>query len=189
MSAGAQNHGMRTTIQGGDLPANGFDDPFGMLEACHHRLHRMLDLLTRLRAHLETHGPDEQARQAAKDVARYFDQAAPQHHRDEELHVFPALRAMREPALTALVDRLAADHAAMELGWVNAGRVLRAIAAGELQTLDVEDAAALDGFGQLYKEHVEAEERVAYPRARRVIDAPGLASMGAEMQARRGGPK
>ena len=72
-------------------PAAGFEEPFGMLAACHERMQRMLALLARLRTHVASHGPDAQAQQAARDVMRYFDQAAPQHHRDEELHVFPPL--------------------------------------------------------------------------------------------------
>ena len=82
-------------------PAAGFEQPFEMLVACHERVHRMLALLGRLREHLHGHGPDTQAQQAARDVMRYFDQAAPLHHQDEELHVFPPLLAycsMRLPS-------------------------------------------------------------------------------------------
>ena len=73
-------------------PAAGFDEPFEMLAACHERVQRMLRLLRRLAAHLGEHGADAQAAQAAVDVMRYFDEAAPRHHDDEELHVLPRLR-------------------------------------------------------------------------------------------------
>ena len=71
--------------------AVGFDTPFEMLEACHERVQRSLDLLQRLTDYLHTHACDDSARQAARDVLRYFDMAAPLHHEDEELHVFPLL--------------------------------------------------------------------------------------------------
>ena len=58
-------------------PAVGFDQPFEMLEACHERVERSLGLLLRLAEHLVSHGADEQARDAARDVLRYFDLAAP----------------------------------------------------------------------------------------------------------------
>jgi hemerythrin-like domain-containing protein len=87
------------------LPAS-FEQPFEMLHACHERIVRTLVLLQRLRVHMVAHSADEQARQAAADVMRYFDLAAPQHHRDEELHVFPPMIARGEPALVDLVSRL-----------------------------------------------------------------------------------
>ena len=60
---------MRLQALGGG-PSASFEQPFEMLEACHERVHRMLGLLARLREHMCTHGADEQARQAARDVMR-----------------------------------------------------------------------------------------------------------------------
>ncbi|HEX2546883.1 MAG TPA: hemerythrin domain-containing protein, partial [Ramlibacter sp.] len=91
-------------------PAAGFEEPFGMLEACHERVQRMLALLQRLREHLASHGADTQAQQAARDVMRYFDQAAPLHHQDEELHVFPPLLARGSAQAVQVVRRLQEDH-------------------------------------------------------------------------------
>lgn len=163
-----------------------FEEPFEMLAACHERVHRMLDLLARLRAHVATHGSDLQARQAARDVMRYFDLAAPHHHQDEELHVFPALLALGDPATTALVERLQRDHVAMETGWEQARAILSALEAGALQALAADQAAALDAFAGLYAGHIEAEERQAYPTAASAM-APGtVAAMGQEMMRRRG---
>src|SRR3954469_13803016 len=97
--------------------AAGFEQPFEMLRACHERVERMLALLQRLREHMRTQGADEQARQAARDVMRYFDTAAPQHHLDEELHVFPALLALGDEVVSQLVRRLQQDHVQMEAQW------------------------------------------------------------------------
>ena len=77
------------SLPGFGAPAAGLDAPFEMLAACHDRVVRMLALQARLRQHLQDKGCDEPARQAARDVMRYFDLAAPLHHQDEELHVFP----------------------------------------------------------------------------------------------------
>ncbi|MCB1958559.1 MAG: hemerythrin domain-containing protein, partial [Rhodocyclaceae bacterium] len=71
-------------------PGAGFDQPFELLSACHDRVQRSLDLLRRLQDHLAIHGADGQAQDAARDVLRYFDIAAPLHHDDEERHIFPA---------------------------------------------------------------------------------------------------
>lgn len=167
-------------------PAAGFEQPFEMLEACHERVHRMLALLARLREHLRTHGADTQAQQAARDVMRYFDQAAPQHHHDEELHVFPPLLAQGDPKTVAVVARLQQDHLQMESRWGAARQVLALVAEGRINALSVDDDAVLDAFAGLYDAHIEAEEGMAYPAARALIDEAATAAMGEEMMRRRG---
>lgn len=167
-------------------PAAGFEQPFEMLQACHERVQRMLALLQRLREHLPGHGADADARQAARDVMRYFDQAAPQHHRDEELHVFPPLRAQGDPTTLVLVGRLQQDHLQMESRWAAARSVLGALADGELAAFAPAHEATLDAFTGLYADHITAEEQLAYPAAEALLDAQGLAAMGAEMSRRRG---
>jgi hemerythrin-like domain-containing protein len=167
-------------------PAAGFEQPFEMLEACHERVHRMLALLARLREHLRTHGADTQAQQAARDVMRYFDQAAPQHHHDEELHVFPPLLAQGDPKTVAVVARLQQDHLQMESRWGAARQVLALVAEGRTHAPSVEDDAVLDAFAGLYDAHIAAEETIAYPEARSLLDEPAIAAMGTEMMRRRG---
>lgn len=94
--------GTTSALPGFNAPSVGFEQPFAMLEACHERVQRTLALLQRLRAHVLEHGADVPAQQAARDVLRYFDIAAPLHHEDEELHVFPLLLAQGSPDVAAL---------------------------------------------------------------------------------------
>jgi hemerythrin-like domain-containing protein len=169
----------------GSAPGASFEQPFGMLEACHERLHRTLALLQRLRAHLPAHGADEQAQQAATDVMRYFDQAAPQHHHDEELHVFPPLLAAGDPTVVQVVRQLQADHLQMETGWQRARAVLQQVAEGSLHALPPQEGAALDAFASLYAAHIVAEEQTAYPAARVAMDAQALTAMSDDMMRRR----
>jgi hemerythrin-like domain-containing protein len=167
-------------------PAAGFEQPFEMLEACHERVHRMLKLLARLREHLRRQGADTQAQQAARDVMRYFDQAAPQHHEDEELHVFPPLLAQGDREIVAVVTRLQQDHRQMEARWTAARQVLSAVAEGRTSSLSADEDAALDAFAALYDDHIRAEEEIAYPAAQELIDEPTRTAMGEEMMRRRG---
>jgi hemerythrin-like domain-containing protein len=167
-------------------PAASFEQPFEMMCACHEKMQRTLALLERLRSHLVEHGADEQARQAARDVMRYFDKAAPQHHRDEELHVFPPLLAGSDAATTAVVDRLRQEHVQMEARWESARSVLTAIADGQLPAPGASDEAALDAFSSLYADHIAAEEQIAYPAAAALLGADAITAMGREMAARRG---
>jgi hemerythrin-like domain-containing protein len=167
-------------------PAAGFEQPFEMLEACHERVQRMLDLLARLRAHLRVHGADTQAQQAARDVMRYFDIAAPQHHRDEELHVFPPLLARGDERLRNTVRGLQQDHTLMDARWPAARQVLALIAEGGIDALLDQQDAALDAFSALHAAHMATEEEIAYPAARGLLDSHALIQAGDEMARRRG---
>lgn len=162
-------------------PAVGFDQPFDMLLACHERVQRSLDLLLRLQAHAARHGADTQARDAARDVLRYFDLAGPKHHEDEERHVLPRLRAAGREALA---QRLADDHAEMTRQWAALRPALAGLAAGEATPLD---ADACQAYAALYAEHMRAEEGEAFPLAARGLADDALAAMGSEMAARRRG--
>lgn len=162
-------------------PGAGFDEPFEMLAACHERVERMLVLLQRLAEHLPQHGADASARQAARDVMRYFDIAGPAHHEDEERHVFPAVLARGDAALQPVIGRLLQEHRAMVEAWA----ALR----GQLARIADKGAAtppAWQAFAALYRKHIEAEEGLAYPAARALTDADARAAMGREMARRRG---
>lgn len=159
-----------------------------MLVACHERVQRSLDLMVRLQQHLLVTGCDEQARSAARDVLRYFDMAAPLHHQDEELHVFPALLSGPDAALCRLAAELIEDHRRMEAAWGAARAALTTVAqdtSGTLQ-LSAEQTAALDHFGGLYAQHIVREEGLAYPGALAQLSAADLQHMSHDMMARRG---
>lgn len=178
---------MAVTLPGFNAPAVGFEQPFAMLEACHERVQRSLGLLQRLRDHARVQGADEQARQAARDVLRYFDMAAPLHHEDEELHVFPLLLAQGSPEIAALVHRLQQDHVQMTVDWAAARVPLLALCDGDAQPL-VAAGDVLDRFASRYAGHIAAEEGAAYPAAAALLAHDALAAMGQEMAARRGAP-
>lgn len=180
----------RVSLPGMRSPGAGFDQPFEMLDACHDRVRRSLDLLRHLRDYLRGHGHgcDHSARQAARDVLRYFDIAAPLHHEDEELHVFPLLLAQGSPDVAALVRRLQDDHACMAADWADARKALQALVDGDLKGFSDADGAAFDQFTARYDRHIADEETVAYPSAQALLATPALQAMGNEMAARRKAP-
>ena len=182
-AAGAGLPGLRS-------PSVGFEAPFEMLSACHERVERMLDLLARLRDHVAQNGCDAQAATAATDVMRYFDLAAPQHHLDEELHVFPAVLALHDGRLSLMVTRLQQDHRDMEKHWVAVRQALARVAHVDAHggtAFSEADKANMDAFVAIYKDHILAEEELVYPAARRTLDARQLAAMSQDMVRRRGG--
>ena len=176
-------------LPGHSAPAAGFEEPFEMLATCHERVERMLALQGKLQRHLLDKGCDAPARQAARDVMRYFDLAAPLHHQDEELHVFPALLSGPDKALHALVARLLQNHRDMEVAWAQARRVLLAIAdslESSWTPLTLEQTAALTAFAALYRQHLDDEDNVAYPAAQAVLSPDAVLAMSEDMMQRRG---
>lgn len=171
---------------GFSAPAAGFDQPFEMLAACHERVERTLRLLQKLVDHVGRNGRDEQAHSAATDVLRYFDNAAPKHHDDEELHVFPLLLAQGDAVLRAHVHRMQADHERMTTLW----RVLRtdllALAdaqGGPLDSTKLRQQAK--AFCDVYDSHMETEEQILFPAAQRLKSADEIERMGNDMRRRR----
>jgi hemerythrin-like domain-containing protein len=160
-------------------PAAGFDEPFAMLHACHERVERSLLLLERLAAHVAQQGVDAQARDAARDVLRYFDIAAPQHHEDEERHVLPALRAQGQGVLA---DRVAADHAAMSASWHALRPWLLAVQQGDAGIAPPH----LPRFAARYREHIALEEGSVFAPVQASLDHDGQRAMGREMAQRHG---
>lgn len=177
---------MSRALPGFSTPAASFEQPFDMLEACHARVQRSLDLLARIVAHVDAKGHDAQSRAAVADVLRYFDLAAPQHHEDEERHVFPLLLAhARDTAVRQAVATLQADHARMAAQWAALRpRLLAWLREGAAPLTEAERAQVRD-FAALYATHIPLEESLAYPAARALLASEALAGMGAEMAARR----
>lgn len=176
-------------LPGFEAPAVGFEQPFEMLVACHERVKRSLDLLQRLIDYLDTRGHDRSTRSAAADVLRYFDIAAPLHHEDEELHVFPALAGSADPQAKAAIDTLQRDHARMAEHWkALRGALLRWRDEDNAPLPDAATRSVAAAFIGLYAAHIAVEEDLVYPAARTRFDDAGLARIGAEMQARRKAP-
>ncbi|MCX7815041.1 MAG: hemerythrin domain-containing protein [Tepidimonas ignava] len=164
------------------------EQPFEWLRACHDRVEHTLDLLLRLLEHVDAQGADEQAVQAAAQVMRYFDLAAPLHHQDEELHVFPQLQASGDPVVQAWVQRLQADHEAMTADWAWLRQALLRLqqAAGDPHwRWSDEERRVMHAFAQRYEDHIALEEGRVFPRAEGCMSADERAAMSADMLRRR----
>ena len=174
------------SLPGFASPGVGFEQPFEMLEACHERVQRSLALLQRLVDHVDRNGHDADSRSAARDVLRYFDIAAPLHHEDEELHVFPPLLERGGADTVAAVRQLQQDHEAMSANWQAARALLQALAEGSQDSFSAPDEALLARFAGVYAEHIRLEEDLVYPAARALLAPEAAQAMGAEMRRRRG---
>jgi len=172
-----------------NLPATapGFDQPIAVLKHCHDRIRKQLATLDKLLAHLPVHGADEAAQQAAQGVLRYFDQAAPLHHEDEEDDLLPMLQASATgadaEALSVAVPQILSEHSEMDALWQDLHEQLRALADGRAAELS---AASVRRFAEVYARHMQTEEGQIAPMAVRLFSPEQMERLGKAMQARRG---
>jgi pyridoxamine 5'-phosphate oxidase len=167
--------------------APGFERPIDVLAHCHTRIRKQLATLKKLLAHLPDHGADVDAQQAAHAVLRYFNDAAPLHHEDEEENLLPQLEvtAGGEDAsqLQDILPRLLEEHREMEGLWLALDRQLSTIATGQSTQLSEKDVAQ---FAALYEAHMQMEESVIAPMAKRLFSSGQMQQLGDAMRARRG---
>ena len=167
--------------------APGFDQPIAVLKHCHDRIRKQLQTLEKLLPHLATHGADEQARQAAAAVIKYFDKAAHLHHEDEEQNLLPMLEGCATGDDAALLAQLAPgildEHSQMEAMWQGLHEQLRAIADGSDASLRESDVRH---FADMYSAHMEREEGHIAPMAKRLFSPEQMTTLGQAMQMRRG---
>ena len=176
-----------TPIPGFRAPAAGFDAPLEMLHACHDRIHRSLDLLGRVCERVQQGRVDTTVHEAAADVLRYFDKAAPHHHEDEEQHVFPrVLAGTSDAAVRATVVQLQLDHQQMEALWARLRTPLAALANGRAEGFVGAACRLAEEFRALYEAHARTEEQLVFPAAEALIDEDTRLAIGEEMARRRG---
>ena len=167
--------------------APGFDQPIAVLKHCHDRIRKQLATMQKMPEHLARHGADEEARQAAQAVLKYFDKSAHLHHADEEDNLVPMLQSVAQgedaATLAALVPGILRDHDEMDAMWLGLREELNAIADGSAATLT---ASNVQRFAERYSSHMEREETRIAPMANRLFSAAQMAQLGEAMQVRRG---
>jgi pyridoxamine 5'-phosphate oxidase len=165
----------------------GFDQPIAVLKHCHDRIRKQIRTMQNLLTHLPKNGADEPARRGAEAILQYFEKAAPNHHADEEEDLFPVLRATAqgedEAALAEVLPKIMHEHELMAQAWAALEPQLQAIAAGTGAELSAENVAAI---AALYAGHMEKEEQVIAPMAKRILSAEQMDTLGKAMEARRG---
>lgn len=165
-------------------PAASFDDPVALLSACHDRVRHYASLALKLAQYLPEHGADNQAREAASSILRYFDVAAPLHHQDEEEDLFPLLAERGDEMLKALVGiTMFEQHVELAALWQQVRARLLAIAAGESSDFPL---ALATEFSQRYPAHAQIEDEQIYPFAAQLLSQEELTELGRHMATRRG---
>lgn len=167
----------------GNTSAPTFDAPLDMLHACHDRIMDQCATLQKLLQHLPKQGCDTQAQQAAQAILRYFDTAGQFHHQDEEIDLFPLLRAANNADADELVTRLLGDHQAMDTLWLRLRSQLQGIAEGHSALLE---KSLVADFSLAYGRHVMLENTQLLPLSARLLSEQQLHEIGRKMAQRRG---
>lgn len=162
-----------------------FEDPVEILTACHRRVSHMLGLLERLVEHLDQVGSDNSARQAARDLTRFFNLAAVHHYNDEELHVVPPLRRLGHDALA---QRILDEHRKLWLDWAQIEEGLRELSmrSSGHRVWPPARRSAWKRFASDYRAHLAFEEREVFPRVEAAVGRAESMDLCEQMSRRHG---
>ena len=154
-----------------------FDDPLGLLKACHQRMLAHCETLEKLPQHIIDKGVDDEARSAIRRVINYFTSSAAHHHQDEEEDLFPIL-ARQSLKLADHVNTARQQHRAISEAW-------------ETLQPGLKDPALLNNeqvrkFSSLYREHIAYEEKELLFMAQHILSHEQLDELGNRMARRRG---
>jgi hemerythrin-like domain-containing protein len=174
-------------IQIGAKPDSGFDDPIGMLKDCHRRIEHFLNIISVVVVRAQARSLSQEESSAIEAALQYFRVGGRRHAADEEESLFPRMRS--DAALASLpelgeleiehreANRLHGDIDALYAEWIRFG---------PLKTEDEHRlASATQRLESLYREHIEMEESVVFPRAAETLDGKTIALIGQEFRARR----
>ena len=159
-----------------------FDDPLGVLRACHERMLAQCNTLQGLVTHIAHNGVDDEARSAIGNVIHYFTTSALHHHQDEEQDLFPLLNR-QSLKLAEIIHRLKQEHGSLTQLWEQLLQDLNKPAA---LAENVEFKSHVEQFCSAYREHIDYENRELLDMAQHILSHQQLEDIGRAMARRRG---
>lgn len=168
---------------------NGFDRPIGLMKDCHRRIEAFLGVLEALAARSSGWRLEPSEQESLERAIAYFETAAPRHVADEEHSLFPRMRHYPQcrEALRDL-DHLEDDHCRAHALHATCNAIGRFWM--ELGTLSPAQqarfAASVTDLAELYRAHIDIEDRQVFPLAESMLSAAEKTEIGQEMADRRG---
>jgi len=159
-----------------------FDDPLGVLRACHERLLAQCNTLQGLVTHIADNGVDDEARSAIGNVIHYFTTSAVHHHQDEEQDLFPLL-IRQSLKLAEIIYRLKQEHESLTRQWE---QLLQDLSKPSALTENADFESHVEQFCSAYREHIDFENRELLGMAQHILSQRQLEDMGGAMARRRG---
>lgn len=178
-------------VQLGSRHEHGFAEPLGLLNDCHRRIERFLDILHRIAEQGSGRELTDEQRRAVEAALEYFRHAAPRHTADEEQSLFPLLRASNDPGAQSVMKTMEAlehDHAAADVAHAAIDSAYRQWL--ENRSLPPEQAEklreTLRDLREMYRRHIAVEDQEVFPTAGRLLSQAQLKELGQQMADRRG---
>ena len=174
-------------IQIGAKPDSGFDDPLGMLQDCHRRIERFLNILCMAAEQASGHALNNDEKAAILAALHYFQEGGRRHNADEEESLFPRLRAAQPGSSLADLAHLEDDHRRTEQLHQQVEALYRQwIAASALSPAEqAQLLAATAELQRVYTAHIHLEESTVFPHAAQVLTPDAIAAIGSEFLIRR----
>jgi hemerythrin-like domain-containing protein len=158
-----------------------FNDPLGLLKACHQRMLGFCDLLENIIEHIKEHGVDADVKKSAQKVHRYFSSAAVFHHMDEEQDLFPLLIGS-SLKLATIIHGLKQEHIAINETW---GKLVPVLARPASIEKTPEFNQWVAEFCTAYRQHIKTEEEDFLSIAQHMLSSEQLQQLGKSMKERR----
>jgi len=158
-----------------------FNDPLGLLKACHQRILGFCELLVKIVGHIAASGVDDDVKKAANKVHYYFSTAAILHHQDEELDLFPILVG-ESLKIATIIHELKQDHVNLDKTW----KQLEPLLAKPDSIKNTDDFNQhVEKFCSTYREHIQKEEDNFLSMAQHMLSTEQLQQLGNRMKDRR----
>ncbi|HKY26497.1 MAG TPA: hemerythrin domain-containing protein [Pyrinomonadaceae bacterium] len=174
----------------GNKPDSDFSDPIGMLEDCHRRIEKFLNVLLTLADKAQANPLTDGQRAAVETSLRYFREGAPKHTADEEESLFPRMRASQHHEAKDILsdlDHLHTDHVTADQNHRAVDELFRRwLADGFLSAPEfMRLTSLLHSVRDTYARHIKEEETQIFPNAARILTPTDLKAVGLEMAKRR----
>ena len=163
-------------------PARAPLDGIELLEECHGRIRSFMDLARRLAE--DRHTEHVLRAEAARSVHRYFATALPLHVLDEDTSLMPRLWRGADTPLRDAIVSMADQHGDIEETVADLLAEWRDVSVSgcRLPPFVLRETEALDFQWTI---HLDLEERLVFPAAKRLLPPDELAQIAAEIRARR----
>lgn len=160
-------------------------DAFQLLLDCHERIQTFSGLAVRLARLSDV--PARERAAVAQRIAHYFTVGMPRHVEDEDLSLAPRLReAGASPEALQALEKMSCQHQEIDTVLTPLQAAWRELyAAPERYEALTEQLEGAEQLAALLREHLELEERVLFPEARARLTQESVASIAAEIGARR----
>ena len=159
-----------------------FNDPLGLLKACHKNILHFCDQLEEVAQKIESGPIGFEIAGSAGKVYRYFKTAGKHHHEDEEKQIFPILNRT-SLKLADRVNQARKEHQNQDALWAT-------IAPQLANPISIKDSAAFAAtareFIESQRAHIKFEEEELFEIAQHLIGQADLEKIGRKMAERRG---